>query len=356
MGLIALARLTGVQIAEDPAAQFADAPAGLRPADDGGPARRRGVRRRSGPGFYFVIVMTALILVLAANTAFNGFPVLGSILAQDRYLPRQLHTRGDRLAFSNGILILAAFAVVLVVGFQAEVTRLIPLYTVGVFVSFTLSPDGHGAALEPAAAHRDRPDGAAADAPRAVDQRLRRGDDRGRAAHRAGHEVPARRLDRDRGHGGVLRADAGHPAALRPRRRRAGDRRGRHRAALAQPRDRAGLARCTSRRCGRWPTPGRPGRTCWRRSPSTSTTPTPSGSMREWEKREHPGAAEGRSSRPTGRSPGRCWTTSSGCARRTRATSSRCSSPSTSSGTGGSSCCTTRARCGSRAGCCSSRA
>ena len=51
--------------------------------------------------------MTALILVLAANTAFNGFPVLGSILAQDRYLPRQLHTRGDRLAFSNGILFLA---------------------------------------------------------------------------------------------------------------------------------------------------------------------------------------------------------------------------------------------------------
>ena len=59
------------------------------------------------PGFYFVVVVTALILVLAANTAFNGFPVLGSILAQDRYLPRQLHTRGDRLAFSNGILFLA---------------------------------------------------------------------------------------------------------------------------------------------------------------------------------------------------------------------------------------------------------
>jgi hypothetical protein len=81
-------------------------------------------------------------LVLAANTAFNGFPVLGSILAQDRYLPRQLHTRGDRLAFSNGIVFLAGFAVVLVVGFQAEVTRLIPLYTVGVFVSFTLSQTG----------------------------------------------------------------------------------------------------------------------------------------------------------------------------------------------------------------------
>ena len=86
--------------------------------------------------------MTALILFLAANTAFNGFPVLGSILAQDRYLPRQLHTRGDRLAFSNGIIFLALFAIVLIVGFQAEVTQLIQLYIVGVFVSFTLSQAG----------------------------------------------------------------------------------------------------------------------------------------------------------------------------------------------------------------------
>src|SRR5439155_12918131 len=79
---------------------------------------------------------------LAANTAFNGFPVLGSILAQDRYLPRQLHTRGDRLAFSNGILFLATFAGVLIVAFNAETTRLIQLYIVGVFVSFTLSQTG----------------------------------------------------------------------------------------------------------------------------------------------------------------------------------------------------------------------
>jgi hypothetical protein len=80
--------------------------------------------------------------VLAANTAFNGFPVLGSILAQDRYLPRQFHTRGDRLAFSNGIIFLAIFAMVLIVAFQAETTRLIQLYIVGVFVSFTLSQTG----------------------------------------------------------------------------------------------------------------------------------------------------------------------------------------------------------------------
>jgi len=89
--------------------------------------------------FYFVQLVTALILVLAANTAFNGFPVLASILAQDRYLPRQLHTRGDRLVFSNGIVFLAAFAMILVYAFDAQPTKLIQLYIVGVFVSFTLS-------------------------------------------------------------------------------------------------------------------------------------------------------------------------------------------------------------------------
>ena len=89
-----------------------------------------------------ITTVTGLILVLAANTAFNGFPVLGSILAQDRYLPRQLHTRGDRLAYSNGIVLLALAAILLIVAFDAEVTRLIQLYIVGVFVSFTLSQTG----------------------------------------------------------------------------------------------------------------------------------------------------------------------------------------------------------------------
>jgi amino acid transporter len=94
------------------------------------------------PGYFVVLAVTAMILVLAANTAFNGFPVLGSILAQDRYLPRQLHTRGDRLAFSNGIVFLAGFAIILIIAFQAETTKLIQLYIVGVFVSFTLSQSG----------------------------------------------------------------------------------------------------------------------------------------------------------------------------------------------------------------------
>ncbi|MFA1545637.1 APC family permease [Actinomadura chokoriensis] len=94
------------------------------------------------PGFALVTAMTALILFLAANTAFNGFPVLGSVLAQNRYLPRQLHTRGDRLAYSNGIIILATMAGLLIYAYDASVSRLIPLYTVGVFVSFTVSQVG----------------------------------------------------------------------------------------------------------------------------------------------------------------------------------------------------------------------
>lgn len=94
------------------------------------------------PGFYFVIISTMIILFLAANTAFNGFPVLGSILARDGYLPKQLHSRGDRLAYSNGIVLLAFAAMALVLIFNASVTALIQLYVVGVFVSFTVSQLG----------------------------------------------------------------------------------------------------------------------------------------------------------------------------------------------------------------------
>jgi amino acid transporter len=89
-----------------------------------------------------VAVATALILALAANTAFNGFPVLGSILARDGFLPRQLHTRGDRLAYSNGIIMLASAAILLVVVYQANVSSLIQLYILGVFTAFTLSQFG----------------------------------------------------------------------------------------------------------------------------------------------------------------------------------------------------------------------
>ena len=93
--------------------------------------------------FYYVIqATTALILILAANTSFADFPRLSSLLARDRFLPRQFATRGDKLVFSNGIIILALFACVLVIGFGGDTSRLIPLYAVGVFLSFTLSQSG----------------------------------------------------------------------------------------------------------------------------------------------------------------------------------------------------------------------
>ncbi|HKP44730.1 APC family permease [Mycobacterium sp.] len=140
MGIILLAKETGAKVADTPE-QLVGAPPGYQQktliaqlAD--------AVFHDFPVGLYLIAGVTALILVLAANTAFNGFPVLGSILAQDRYLPRQLHTRGDRLAFSNGILFLAFAAIAFVVAFRAEVTALIQLYIVGVFVSFTLSQIG----------------------------------------------------------------------------------------------------------------------------------------------------------------------------------------------------------------------
>ena len=141
IGMILLAIDTGAKVAERPAEQLVGAPPGYHQktlvaqlAD--------AVFHDFAPGLYLITGVTALILVLAANTAFNGFPVLGSILAQDRYLPRQLHTRGDRLAFSNGIVFLALAAIAFVVAFRAEVTALIQLYIVGVFISFTLSQIG----------------------------------------------------------------------------------------------------------------------------------------------------------------------------------------------------------------------
>ena len=143
--IIALSQWTGVKIADDPATQLLSD--GVPVGDDYVQHTVIGQLSESvfanfQLGVIFVSIVTGLILVLAANTAFNGFPVLGSILARDGYLPRQLHTRGDRLAFSNGILILAGAAIVLVVMFKAEVTALIQLYIVGVFVSFTTSQVG----------------------------------------------------------------------------------------------------------------------------------------------------------------------------------------------------------------------
>ena len=146
MSIVVLANLMDVRIAENPAVDLLDA--------NGDPVGNdyhqqpmigqlaSGIFDHFDAGFYFVTVVTGLILVMAANTAFNGFPVLGSILARDAYLPRALDTRGDRLAFSNGIVALAVTAIVLIIAFDAEVTKLIQLYIVGVFVSFTASQTG----------------------------------------------------------------------------------------------------------------------------------------------------------------------------------------------------------------------
>ena len=143
--IITLSQWTGIKIAEDPASQLVRN--GQPVGDDY--VQHTAIGQLSEAvfadfhiGVVFVTVVTGLILFLAANTAFNGFPVLGSILARDGFLPRQLHTRGDRLAFSNGILILAAAAVLLVVVFRANVNALLQLYIVGVFVSFTTSQTG----------------------------------------------------------------------------------------------------------------------------------------------------------------------------------------------------------------------
>ena len=141
MGIIVLAEQIGVKLVEDPETQLGGIPARY--------LQKTLVTQLAETvfgsfriGFLLIATVTALILVLAANTAFNGFPVLGSVLAQHSYLPRQLHTRGDRLAFSNGILFLSAAALSFVVAFHAEVTALIQLYIVGVFISFTLSQIG----------------------------------------------------------------------------------------------------------------------------------------------------------------------------------------------------------------------
>ena len=139
-GLTALALITRVHVAEDTAA-LVGTPDGY--------VQRTVIAQIAGAvfgtnsaGFYLVQTFTTLVLVLAANTAFNGFPILASILGHDEYLPRQLSRRGDRLVFSNGIVILAAAAAALLIGFGASTTRLIQLYIVGVFVSFTLSQVG----------------------------------------------------------------------------------------------------------------------------------------------------------------------------------------------------------------------
>jgi amino acid transporter len=97
-----------------------------------------------GGGFMFWLIQisTFAILILAANTSFQGFPRLSALLARDRFIPRQFENLGDRLVYSNGMLVLSVFAILLIWGFHADVNRLIQLYVVGVFTAFTLSQTG----------------------------------------------------------------------------------------------------------------------------------------------------------------------------------------------------------------------
>ena len=139
-GITAMAMISKVHVAPDPSV-LVGAPDGY--------TQRTVIAQIAGAvfgtgsfGFFAVQAFTAAILVLAANTAFNGFPVLASILARDGFLPRQFARRGDRLVFSNGIVILSALAIALIWAFDASTTRLIQLYIIGVFVSFTLSQAG----------------------------------------------------------------------------------------------------------------------------------------------------------------------------------------------------------------------
>lgn len=145
ISIIALANLIHLHMAETPATQLLrdGVPVGNTYTQETVIAQlARSVFNHFPLGFYYVTAVTGIILVLAGNTAFNGFPVLASILARDKWLPRQLQNRGDRLAYSNGIIILAFAAVFLIIAFNAEVTRLIQLYIVGVFVSFNMSQAG----------------------------------------------------------------------------------------------------------------------------------------------------------------------------------------------------------------------
>ncbi|WP_313354902.1 APC family permease [Microbacterium sp.] len=139
-GLTAMALIAGVRYAENPC--------DLQGFDCSGPqpslmAQIATATFGSGSILFFVVqAATACVLLLAANTAFNGFPLLGAVLARDGYAPKALNTRGDRLVFSNGMILLGIGAVAVLVAFQANLTALIQLYIIGVFVSFSLGQIG----------------------------------------------------------------------------------------------------------------------------------------------------------------------------------------------------------------------
>ena len=139
-GLTALALITGVHYAENPCDLIGFDCSNPQPS-----LMAQIASATFGGGsilFFIVQAATACVLLLAANTAFNGFPLLGAVLARDGYAPKSLNTRGDRLVFSNGMILLGIGAMIVLVVFQARLTTLIQLYIIGVFVSFSLGQIG----------------------------------------------------------------------------------------------------------------------------------------------------------------------------------------------------------------------
>ena len=358
MSVITLANLMDLRFAEFPAEQL---------LEDGGPVGEdyeqapvigqiaHGGLRGLLAGFYLVAAVTGVILVLAANTAFNGFPVLGSILARDDLLPRQLHTRGDRLAFSNGIIFLAAAASLLIVAFDARGHPADPALHRRRLRLVHAEPDRHGPALDPArCGPRRDPDGPAPDEALAGSST--------RSALSITGSVLVVVLITKFTHGAWIAILAmavlfllmrGDPPALRTRCAPSW-RRGRtsearvlpsrvHAIVLVSKVHKPTLRALAYARATR-PVGARGGHR--RRRPGGDPAAAAGvGGAR------HPGAAAGARLAVPGDHPAGRSTTCAASAGRARATSSSCSSRSTSSATGGSSCCTTRARCGSRAGC-----
>lgn len=143
MTILHLARVTGIKIPEDMAQLSQNGhPVNVKSVDPVIGQLAASIFSEIRPMFYLVTMVTGLILLLAANTAFNGFPQLASVLSRDSFLPRQLYKRGDRLSYSNGIIVLAVAAIALIVVFDAQTTRLIQMYIIGVFISFTTSQAG----------------------------------------------------------------------------------------------------------------------------------------------------------------------------------------------------------------------
>ena len=141
-GLVALGLITGVHYAEDACHLIGFENCETSPQRSLIAQIAAATFGNNSIAFYVIQATTAAVLLLAANTAFNGFPLLGSVLAQDHYAPKSLSTRGDRLIFSNGVIALSVIAAAILVVYQADVTALIQLYIIGVFISFTLGQAG----------------------------------------------------------------------------------------------------------------------------------------------------------------------------------------------------------------------